>query len=270
MPEINRKKPYHVKYGKKQRLDEFIFYPTEEEPHLKYSVGKTSISFIRNVLNQMQIYKPNDIIVTINNIDISLLMLKTLNPFISLEEEDYLISVNENFRKGHLCDPVIDAYFFLLTNKFKKCKAVRAKQSVELFNQQIIPSFSWFSEIRNLDLFIIPVIFNCHWTLIIFNIRLKSLEYFDPLGNEPNKEALTLINQWCNILNTWLNSGSCWKIDNPPHVKQTDNYNCGVFICFFVYQKLNKCSLTENFDTNEFRARILKKLLKFQAFYYEN
>jgi len=48
----------------------------------------------------------------------------------------------------------------------------------------------------------------------------------------------------------------------PPHINQTDNFNCGVFVCYFAYQKLKNNSLTTLFSPDKFRELIFNCILK--------
>ncbi|GBO46561.1 hypothetical protein AVEN_83296-1 [Araneus ventricosus] len=261
-----KKTSLHEINTKKQRLnEENVDDPIEQKPPLKTYLAEKNSECVRpsifSKFNQLNVNNPTSTLVTVNNINLSFYALKSLDPFISQEEENYLKSISPCFQKGWIYDSVIDAFFWLLANKFKNCKAVESIDSVVIFSEMNILKFPWVQEVSSIELLIIPIILDCHWKLVIVNMKSKIFEYFDPFGGKPDENTATLIRQWCGILNKLLHSESHWQIVFPNHVKQTDSSNCGVFISFFVYQKLNNFSLTEDLDVVEFRAFMLEQII---------
>ncbi|GBN85712.1 hypothetical protein AVEN_22819-1 [Araneus ventricosus] len=219
-----RKSSLHEINYKRQRLkEENIDDPIEQKPSLKSYVAEKNSEFVRpsifNKFNKLSVNNSTATVVTVNNINLSFYALKSLNPFITLKEENYLKSISPCFQKGWLYDSVIDAFFFLLASKFKNCKAIESLNSVLIFNEVNILKFPWVQEVSIIELLTIPIILDIHWKLIIVNMKSKTFEYYDPCGCKPDKDTETLIGQWCRILNKLLNSESHWQLVFPNHVK---------------------------------------------------
>ncbi|GBM42901.1 hypothetical protein AVEN_240833-1 [Araneus ventricosus] len=263
-----RKGSFAKNSNKKQRLSEIFFDepddPVQRESGVKsFSVENSECAgfSVFQKFNKINVKNPTATMLTINDIDLSFYMLKSLDPYITVEEEECLKSVSSIFRKGWLYDSIIDAWNFLQTRKFKNLKAIESFISNLIFNQTSILEFSWIQEIANFDFLIIPVnLKSLHWTLIIANMKNKIFEYFDPLGYKPDRDTSTLIRQWCMILNYLLNSDSHWQIVFPPHAKQIDTFNCGVYISSYVYRKFNGLSLTEDLNVDAFRAIMFEEI----------
>ncbi|GBN90899.1 hypothetical protein AVEN_16145-1, partial [Araneus ventricosus] len=137
-----RKGSFAKNSNKKQRLSEIFFDepddPVERESGVKSFSDENSECAGFSVFqkfNKINVKNPTATMLTINDIDLSFYMLKSLDPYITVEEEECLKSVSSIFRKGWLYDSIIDAWNFLQTRKFKNLKAIESFISNLIFNQ---------------------------------------------------------------------------------------------------------------------------------------
>ena len=59
-------------------------------------------------------------------------------------------------------------------------------------------------------------------------------------------------------------ASTLWRMGEYEHIKQTDNANCGVFVCYFFKMLINQDygSLNRYFNPNEFRSTITENILE--------
>lgn len=82
-----------------------------------------------------------------------------------------------------------------------------------------------------LDLLMIPAnISNCHWILIVVDLRGKVIVTMHPMHEKINAYFLSCLDSW--LITTF---GGAWsKVYNPnwlPH--QNDKSSCGIFVLYF-------------------------------------
>ncbi|GIX85877.1 hypothetical protein CEXT_22531 [Caerostris extrusa] len=64
-----------------------------------------------------------------NNLYHFIYMLKSLDPYITLEEEKQMKTVSPDFRKGWLCDTIVDSFLFKLTENSTDFKVISSLDS---------------------------------------------------------------------------------------------------------------------------------------------
>lgn len=91
---------------------------------------------------------------------------------------------------------------------------------------------------------------SCHW--IAFHMKPKKMIlYYDPLRTE----RLDILRKF----NRTIDKDFLYEIKQEPFIVQVDNYNCGVYCCFYIDWKINKRSKS-NFNADLYRLKIHKKL----------
>jgi hypothetical protein len=89
-----------------------------------------------------------------------------------------------------------------------------------------------------------------HWTSCFIDNEKKTVEYFDSLGNLPNKYIREFINRFSKKREYTL------KINNIPH--QKNSALCGIYSCYFIIQRLKGKTFNEinaNIITDKFIAK---------------
>ena len=99
-----------------------------------------------------------------------------------------------------------------------------------------------------------------HWALLFISLLDKSVCYINPIGStlDELRIATDCVNQF---IRTSKNQNfkdiqlTTLKIE---HQKQTDTYNCGVFVCYFfeILLSMKLDSFKNNIDINEYREVI--------------
>lgn len=99
---------------------------------------------------------------------------------------------------------------------------------------------------------------NGHWTLVIINTRIKEFYFFDSGKQVTEQEAagVEAFNQFKIFLGKYKKLGLPEQYKNvyKKYQRQTDSYNCGVFVLFFVDQFLNQSKTKLN--PKEYRAQL--------------
>ena len=113
---------------------------------------------------------------------------------------------------------------------------------------------------------------NSHWALFVASIKTQQISYIDPLGASETDKNL-VYNNWRIFCNQRSMKNLTWTAYNPNHILQTDDCNCGVYVCYFYkkYTEQNLNSLQMQFNKEAFRleinqtimSQIIKKKIKF-------
>ena len=80
---------------------------------------------------------------------------------------------------------------------------------------------------------------NVHWILVVLKVAEGELFVLDPMnktyddGNDQHKQAIKVGEE---LFSRKFRQHSVITIPSPDHVLQTDGYNCGIFICYYVKQ----------------------------------
>lgn len=117
----------------------------------------------------------------------------------------------------------------------------------------------------------IPFLKGSHYLLIMLNISEETFTLFDPYGETLDKDIRFIV-QKLKRLSKVCNKGTMlhnienkkWKIRhyNKPRPLQSDGFNCGVFVLYYMFCLGNEIQMNENFDPNEYRITIARTLLK--------
>jgi Ulp1 family protease len=99
--------------------------------------------------------------------------------------------------------------------------------------------------IENSAFLIAPICLNNnHWTCVLIDLKKSKFFYFDPYGLiSETKRRETYLQRWTNYYNdAFEDSNKKWSSHPIGHPTQTtsDKTNCGVYICLFVSQYLEK------------------------------
>ena len=100
-----------------------------------------------------------------------------------------------------------------------------------------------------------------HWCLIIVDLKLNEICYFDPfIASEiRSKQVFDNVATFLRSTKTFKKKKFSHRIYT--HQPQRDGCNCGVFICsFFQILLVNNPNLFENEVNDSFRSEILKKI----------
>jgi Ulp1 family protease len=193
--------------------------------------------------------------IKVGDIELTPYMLKSLDPFISDEEENLLKSYSKVFKRGWLYDSIIDA--FLLKILFGHNNYMSISSLLSLSVLQSKPFTKRVSDIiMSKELLFIPFNNNSHWVLIVADLKDHYFEFYDPLKLPVTTSYNLVIRKWCMTLKDILKSHDNWEVKCPEHTLQNDNMNCGVFVCYYAYQKINKLNLNQSFDPLFFRKFI--------------
>ncbi|XP_065224695.1 uncharacterized protein LOC135848663 [Planococcus citri] len=193
--------------------------------------------------------------------NISLLCLKSLDPYIPERESRYLKTFDSGFSAGWLYDSVVDSFLSIVCPTGTNVYVVDTRVSQFILNDQRPPDiWNWVSW-NNIDLLVVPCKPNKnHWLLLIILLKEHRLYVLDPSTpldslNTLYKKYSNIINCWSIILKNFFGVFSC-DIASLPHTEQNEPCNCGVFICWYAYQYVNKFNLTDDLNTDAFRKFI--------------
>ena len=107
-----------------------------------------------------------------------------------------------------------------------------------------------------------PVLKDKHWCLFMININISEFIYIDPKGcNDETRRKI--FESWCDFaVNRNELKNKKWTNKSIAHPKQTDHYQCGVYVLYFFSKLLAYSSEIESLDQiSEFRSVISNGLL---------
>lgn len=198
--------------------------------------------------------------VKINDIELMPYMLKSLDPFIMEEEEMLLRKYSNVFKRGWLYDDVIEAFLFKILHGCDNYMIISPFNTLSVFHSKVLNA-NYLNSIRSKEYLFIPFSLKSHWVLIVANLKKHTFEFYDPLHlNCSDSSYNYVIDSWHDVLNNF-SSVDKWPIYYPPHILQKDNMNCGVFICYYAYQKIQNLNLNDPFDPIIFRKFIFENLI---------
>lgn len=109
------------------------------------------------------------------------------------------------------------------------------------------------------DKFIIPISTGSHWILIVLDFEMSALQLLDSLNGRYNATASN-INKFLNYLGI-----PSLDVQYPNVARQTNGYDCGIFICEYancIFNERPLVSFTQA-DTPKIRLKILNELIPF-------
>ena len=103
-----------------------------------------------------------------------------------------------------------------------------------------------------------------HWALLFIKVKTHTVLYIDSKGESPETRNKVLVN-WSSFTKSRSDMKQTkWIIASYVHVLQleSDNSNCGVFVCNFFKHLLKQdmAMLNEPFDLDNFRSEIKKTI----------
>lgn len=93
-----------------------------------------------------------------------------------------------------------------------------------------------------------------HWVSMVIDNKIKQIEYFDSVGNKPNKYIKKFIN------NIMKDNSFILKINNIIH--QRENSECGIYSIYFIIQRLFGKSF-DDITTNIIRDKSMNRFRKY-------
>ncbi|CAH0395300.1 unnamed protein product [Bemisia tabaci] len=196
------------------------------------------------------------------DLHVSELELKSVDPNISNTEVAFLTKIAKDFVKGWLYDSVINIFLrihshqksniFILETAFTQAILDCNSSSEDVL--LVLPSINY----RALKYLIIPVNTNGHWILFVFNFFEKKILIFDPICEGISASHLQCLSRLNQVLSVILHENlSAWaKPESPKHHLQQDRVSCGVFISFYALKIIQNENPNMFFDVEIFRHYI--------------
>jgi hypothetical protein len=194
---------------------------------------------------------------------LSLLQLKSLEPFLPRGTAILLKAQNEEFKPGWLFDEVLNSYFWLLQENHQNVLYAPSTSMLAL-QKGLSCGRLWKGEVlTNKDFIFAPWNpTNYHWTLVAIDLQHKQILYLDPMINVDVHQ-----NGFAQLLSTFMPQMlertfglSGFEIGSLPHTLQTDSINCGVLVCWYAMRLVNGKSLTDWCNTSVMRITIYKQI----------
>lgn len=225
------------------------------------NVTRQGISFTPHIDGTSDLLKP-----IFQPFNLNLLCLKSVDMYISPQELNLLKYVDDSFTLGWLCDAIVDSFLNIICQPTGNVLAANTTITQYVQNHNKVPDvwlrYNW----NDIDTIFIP----CnpskkHWFLMVVLVKQSELQILDPASTYetyPNivKKYASSINFWYNVLKNFLGMLQC-KVTSPAHAKQNDPSDCGVLVCWYVFQYMNKRSLLDNVDSDGFRKYIYNTII---------
>ena len=193
--------------------------------------------------------------------NVSLLQLKSLEPFLPRGTEILLLSICESFNPGWLFDEIINSFFWCLQGKYQNITYASSTSMLALQKQS--PSgLLW----KHIDISTKKYIFapwnptDRHWTLVVVDIQQQKIIYLDPFQMEVNSGYLKLLAAFMPEVLFRKFGFSGFQLESPPHTLQTDHKSCGVLVCWYALQILQGKPITDYCNEYAIRAAIYDEI----------
>lgn len=159
---------------------------------------------------------------------------------------------------GHtrLYENIIDLYIqILLLNSDKKCYAFSCEEGANIFIEKKT-HINYASILQQFTYIFIPVFKPGHFTLVYVDTEMKTFSYLNSLGESQAKIE--------SFFKTFKNFTKLedYTISRLQHSLQTDDVNCGVFVCQYVAGFLNNEDLTKLKAPSLYRKDMKEAFLK--------
>jgi hypothetical protein len=193
--------------------------------------------------------------------NVSLLQLKSLEPFLPRGTEILLLSICESFSPGWLFDEIINSFFWCLQGRYQNITYASSTSMLALQKQS--PSrLLW----KNIDISTKKYIFapwnptDHHWTLVVVDIQQQKIIYLDPFQMEVNSGYLKLLATFMPQVLFTKFGFSGFQLESPPHTLQTDLKSCGVLVCWYALQIVQGKPITDSCNEYAIRAAIYDEI----------
>ncbi|XP_035226257.1 uncharacterized protein LOC118198634 [Stegodyphus dumicola] len=187
---------------------------------------------------------------------INRIALKSLDSYISKSEEFFIKSVCTDFVRGWLFDVIINAFLYKILESDDQYTFADSSITQLILSDALSLGNVFPVSLKSFKYLLIPACIDSHWVLIIADLKKNTFYLYDSLINSCNPKYINLTNKWSNVINSELQINGSWDIQCPPHALQNDESSCGVFICYYAFQHVNKLALNLPLDTLQFRKFI--------------
>ena len=100
-----------------------------------------------------------------------------------------------------------------------------------------------------------------HWTFFVTEIRRRAMIYCNSYHTHPSQQELIIYYSLCSLLHNDFGITDDWLLETPETNRQTDSYNCEVFVCWFATQIINGQNLLPIYLIHYFFGKSYMKLL---------
>ena len=195
---------------------------------------------------------------------LSLLHIKSLESSLPRNVYSILHASDPSFRTGWIYDMIIDAFMFRLTQVHRHVWFADSVVASALMNG-CGTRRTWLGD----DLSGKTVVFfpcnlaGNHWVLYVVDTVRRVVTYLNPMKTTMGHLELKMIECIKQLIdskfpNSYNNKWS--NPEEPPHARQQDSMNCGVFTMWYAQQIAEHKSLEGEFDTDAMRRSIFLTL----------
>ena len=117
-------------------------------------------------------------------------------------------------------------------------------------------------DIHNYNFLVGPhLVNNNHWNAFIVDMLNKKFYLIDP--QKIQEQVLNkCFNNWLWFYNNRVDSVPCeWNLVNIDHPKQTDTYNCGVFVSYFIHNIVKHGCIKTDFSNFKLLRKAMAKTI---------
>lgn len=201
------------------------------------------------------------------------------NSFVSLKrtlsEKDLkgLSEIHVKTDHGWLWSDIVNAYLYIISQRYPYFGFNLHTFWNSYVEQSKPPENYRKTTMKQLDVVIgkshyaVPILRRNHWTVAIVRLDLRQYSLLDSM---PNRRGTTTTSY--NRLQ-YLTQLIQRKLDRPYETmwynpmdseKQTDNYNCGVYVCWYVKRFVSNENLRDStFNPNKFRIEIFNTIIEY-------
>lgn len=175
-------------------------------------------------------------------------------------------------------DSAIDSYMDLIAQEFPRVRAIaRFHYPYEMMaewdsTKRQIQHLNELTIFKDVDIVLIPVVVNYHWTLAVIRPKLHKIQYYNSflpcLSTKKVPDIFDKLTkyvrfQFQNEMGYQLDM-SDWTMEYDKNIpQQTNNYDCGVFICAYAKYIARSMPLENAFTENDmidFRQKIANEI----------
>lgn len=196
---------------------------------------------------------------------VSLLEMKSLEPFLPNGTQNLLSSVSATtFKPGWLYDEIINSYFWCLQEKYENVlyAASTSMLSIQRGGQA---GRLWTEDNNEREEFIIapwnPS--DYHWVFVGIDLQEKKIVYLDPLNSATeiqNSAYMQILSEFLPSLLERKFGVSGFQLTSPQHTLQPDFSSCGVLVCWYASQFVQRKSLSDSCDSFAMRFLIYNEI----------
>lgn len=150
----------------------------------------------------------------------------------------------------------MDVYFYVQLDA--RLDYARIEDIVE--DKEMLSKHPDSSKLKRLRMILVPALINgYHWTLVVVEPNRRLVTFYDSLGSKTTTIAAQVRSYFARLFGE---SESAWRIVIASNIpRQTNGYDCGVFVLKFADNLINKRSLTFSQTDVSSERRIIKQRL---------